>query len=252
MGDGYKIGLLNVQADNHDDVSEQNLTVARGAVNLSAESTLGAMVTHGSPEGGPRNTLAGIDFVYANSNFRNGLSLKGSAWFQKSFTQDDHGADNAYGGSFAYPNDKVNWSLDFMELGKDFNPALGFVNRQNIRQYGGHWRYRVRRSGRIRTLDNKIGGTLITDTDDVMQSMKVDVSPLRLASPRRDTIEPLYSHLFERLDEPFEIHPGTTIPVGSYHFDQVSLGVDVGRSREWRIRILLDGGSFYTGWRAPV
>jgi hypothetical protein len=250
--DRYKMGLLNVQADSYDAVAQQNLTVARGAVNLSGQSTLGVLVTHGNPAGGPNNTLAGMDFVYKSSDFLDGLSLVGSAWLQKSFTEGLHGQDIAYGGTIEYPNDTVNWSFNFMELGENFNPALGFVNRPDIREYGGHWRYRTRRSGLLRTIDSQVGGTLVTDTENVLQTIEVRLSPLRLASYRQDVFEPIYRHYYERLDEPFEIHPGVTLPVGKYHFDEAGLRLETGRSRDFRFRVLVGGGRFYNGWRATV
>jgi len=247
--DRYKLGVLNVQADSYDDVSQQNLTVARGAVNLSEASTLGAMVTHGNPEGGPDNTLAGVDFLYKRSDFLGDLSIGGGAWVQKSFTEGVHGQDVAYGGNIEYPNDTVNWAFNFMQLGKNFAPAMGFVNRPDIREYGGHWRYRIRRTGLLRTFDSQIGGTLVTDTDDVLDSIELRVSPMRVATYRQDILEPIYRHYYERLDEPFEIHPGVTIPPGKYHYDEGGIRIESGRSRDLRVRLLVGGGSFYDGWR---
>ena len=112
-----------------------------------------------------------------------------------------------------------------------------------------HWRYRIRRTGLLRTFDSQIGGTLVTDTDDVLDSIELRVSPMRVATYRQDILEPIYRHYYERLDEPFEIHPGVTIPAGKYHYDEAGIRLESGRSRDLRVRVLVGGGSFYDGWR---
>ncbi|MCH2169490.1 carbohydrate binding family 9 domain-containing protein [Myxococcota bacterium] len=252
IGNDYKLGVLNTQVDSYEGVSQQNLSVARGAMNIFGESTLGAIVTHGNPGGGPNNTLVGTDFIYKNTQFMDGKSLNGTAWLQHTFTEGIDDQQMAYGASIAYPNDRVSWLLRFMELQENFNPALGFVNRADIREYEANFRYRIRRTGLLRTIDSLINTKVVTDTDNNLQTFDVLISPVQLRSNLSDVFSPVYRHQYESLDVPFEIHPGVVIPVGDYHFDSAGFRLESSQSRARRGRLLVGGGSFYTGWRLSV
>jgi hypothetical protein len=249
VGEHYKLGVMNVQADRHDGISAQNLTVARGAVNLSPSTTIGALFTHGSPEGGDSNTLAAFDLSYDTTTLAGNRSLSATAWYQQSFTQGTDGQESAFGGTLKYPNDRYNWLVRFMEIGENFNPALGFVNRSDIRQYEGRFRHRLRGIGHFRTLDTKLNGTFVTDTQNVLQSVEMIFVPLELTTPTRNSISALYTHFYERLDAPFEIHPGVVIPDGRYNFDQGAVHWSTGRSSALQASLFLDAGTYYTGTR---
>jgi hypothetical protein len=112
-----KFGFLDVLLDDHDRVDQQNVLVAWAAANFG-ESTLGVVVTNGDPEANGNNTVAGAAFVYRNSNFRGGQTLRASVWAQVSVNDPDKGptADSdaikgtgyAYGFAVRCPNNKHN------------------------------------------------------------------------------------------------------------------------------------------------
>jgi len=245
---GVKLGVLHTLVDKLGDVDRQHLTVARAAVNVLEESTLGMIVTNGDPDGRIDNTLAGVDFVYRNSSFRGSETLTGKAWFQQSFSSDRSGNESAYGVGIAYPNDTVNWTLDYKEIGKNFDPALGFVNRRDIRQYDGTYRYRFRRSGYVRTFDMKLVGSLTTDRSNQVDSGKLQIIPFEIENQYGGRVDIIYQHTFER-PLAFTLPDGLTVDSGAYHFEEARIKFN--GSRNWPLTgdLLLGGGEYFDGAR---
>ena len=149
----YNIGVLDVQTDDVRiddpesgpfDVAGENLFVARVSRNVGEQSNVGVLVTHGDPRSDADNTTYGLDANFRTSSFRGNRQLTANAWFLESVSQGVSGDDRAYGASLRYPNDLWNWGLSFKEIGRNFDPALGFVPRVGIRKYDGSAEYQPR------------------------------------------------------------------------------------------------------------
>ena len=87
--------------------------------------------------GGARTRLAGADFQFRDSNFLPGKILQSDFFYQRSFS-DTKGDDNSFGVAVNYPNEPLGLDTRFKQVGTNFFPALGFVNRTGIRQFDGH------------------------------------------------------------------------------------------------------------------
>jgi len=250
--DRVKVGVLHTLVDDLAGVSRQHLTVGRVAVSVLEESTVGMIATHGDPNGRIDNTLAGVDFVYRNSSFRGDNTLLSTAWFQQSFSSDANNDEFAYAAGIAYPNDLVNWRLNYKEIGENFNPALGFVNRTGIREYDGRYRYRIRQSGYIHTIDFGLSGGLTTDRSNDVESGNVRVVPIRLSNRYAGRMEILYQHTYEHPSQDFTLPDGLTVLEGAYHFEEVSLKLN--GSRNWPLTgdLTLAGGEYFNGTRVVL
>ena len=125
-------------------VPERDLFVGRGYVNIGEQSTLGAIVTIGDPASARSSNLLGMDFNYRDrfGSLNEILDVKG--WWQETSTPGRRDDAAAWGLNIAWPNDKLNASLNLAEIGRNFKPALGFVNRVGIRQYDAVAKYRNR------------------------------------------------------------------------------------------------------------
>lgn len=246
-----KLGVLNTYVDDHGDSQKQNLLVARPAVNVLGESTVGAIITNGDPEGEGHSTTVGADFLYRNSNWRGtDKSVGASFWFAKSINEGVSGNDQGFGAKFEYPNDLINWLLGAEELQADYDPALGFVNRSDIRHYFGSFRYRTRpASGPWRTIDQRVFGQIFTDTDNNLESTNFIFRPLVLATPVGDTFELAYQSRFEDVEDPFAI---LDIPLGRYRFDEGSVRMFTSRNRPLQGHVEVGYGTFFDGRRTRV
>ena len=245
----YNLGFLDVQAESHGDVRSRNLSVARVSRNVLDESTVGFIATNGDPLSDDSNSLVGTDFNFRSNNVVANRVVSGHAWMQRSFTEGESGGQFAYGALIQYPNDAVNWTLRFKEIQRNFDPALGFVNRRGIRQYDADYRLRWRPETVVRTVDTRISGRLVTDTDDRVESSRLALRPLAVSDIVGDYLELQYRHYYERLAEPFQILEDVVIPVGRYHFDEGALLLDTSQNRQIHVFLHLRYGTFYNGWR---
>jgi hypothetical protein len=251
-----KIGLLNVVLDEHDRVDQQNVLVARPAMNFG-ESTLGAILTHGDPTGLGDNTLVGADFNYRNSDFLDNKSFNANIWVQNTFSDPDTGPDVdddaingsglAYGGRIQYPNDRINWKISARTFDDEFNPALGFVNRTDIRDYAGEFRRRWRPlESLFQTVDSKVEGRLVTGFSSTVESGNFTWTPLDLATPIGDAIRFQYLHRYENVETAFE---NIAVPVGRFHFDEGEMRITASQNRWIGGELLVGYGTFFDGTR---
>ena len=144
--DGIGIGALSVVTAGGAGAGEQTLSVARVTVPVLDESKLGFIVTNGDPTGLSDNTVAGADFQYRKSNLFGDKQFKGDFYFERSFSSTS-GNDDSFGVQLDFPNEPWKSYFRFKQVGRNFDPALGFVSRNAMRDYQGNIAYRWRFDG---------------------------------------------------------------------------------------------------------
>jgi hypothetical protein len=246
----YNVGALNIQQDNNGDLSGENLTVARVSANVLRESSVGVLMTHGDPNSREENLLAAADFNYRSSQLIRDRFVTGSLWVQQDFRGDNYSKrSTAWGGTLAYPNDEFNWRIRVKDIEEGFDPALGFVNRSDIRSYDLDYRYRFRfQGGDVRTVDLVLDSSLTTDRDDNVESAAVFVSPFRITSQVEDSIELRYVLLYEDTQFPFYTladHIG--IPPGQYTQHSAVVDLKTSQYRPVRFELTVGYGQFFDG-----
>ena len=252
-----KFGALNTVVKQKNGVAAQNLFVGRAALNVLGESTVGAIVTNGTPNGGDNSTTVGADFLYRNSNFL-GLdkTFRTTLWFAKVIEEEQRGSrSQGYGVKLEYPNDRNYWLLGFEELQKDYTPRLGFVNRNDIRHTFFSYRYRTRfQSGPWRTIDNEVFGQVFVDSENELQSVFLRFVPLEFTSPINDGFDFRYAFQHDipknAPDDPN--FPNFDVPSGTYTFHEGAFRVFTSRNRPVRAEAQFGYGSYYDGTRARV
>jgi hypothetical protein len=243
----WNVGLLDVQQDSVGDVDSQNLFVGRASVNVLEESSLGIIATHGNPRSEVDNSVGGVDFRYRNSRLPGGNQFEGEAWYQRS--QSDTIDDDAFGVRLRLPN-TVGWrgGVSYKELGVQFDPALGFVNRRAIRDHIAEVGYAHRTSGRLlQTIYGGIDAQQVDRLTGDLESRLVVLRPLEVETRSADAVK-LRSYLnTEVLIESFEIAPGVTIAPGRYDFDEYEVSIETGRHRPLQASFAVAQGQFYDG-----
>ena len=216
------------------------------------ESKVGLIVTHGDPLSNDSNLLGGLDFNYRSNDLVPGRVFSTSVWVQQSFTGTSEGEypdrSTAFGGLVSYPNDKVNWRFGYQELQQGFNPALGFVNRTDIRFYAFNYRYRFRPTDNvIHKWDVRTNGNLTTDRNNIVRSGKISFWPFNISNQIEDSIELGVTHLYENISDPFFITGHIGVPDGDYHFTAVNVDLKTSRNRKLRGSLTIGYGGFYDG-----
>jgi hypothetical protein len=244
------VGLLDVQQDSFGDVDSQNLGVARLTHDLFEESFIGAIATNGDPDSNEDNGVVGVDLRLRNSDFRGrDRAIALDAWFLHSYSENASSDEASFGARLDYPNDRINFMLEFQEIQENFRPALGFVSREDIRRYEGEFRYRARPRGRIAIVDSEIRALAITDTESEFESGELAWDPLRMESEVGDIVKLTYRRVREDLEEDFEISDGVILAPDRYGWNRFELSLETTPARPVSVEALIGWGDFFDGTR---
>ena len=249
IGD-FNIGALAIRQDAFADIAAMDLFVARGSRNVLGESAVGFIVTNGDPGSNDNNSLLGADFLYRNSNGPFGQIVTGNLWAQQSKTTGLDGNDRAYGALLEMPNDILSAYLRAEEIQENFNPALGFVNRTDIRRYGTGVRYRTRPDkGRWRSINHRIDFNLVTDMAGATLTEQTRIRPVGLQTHSGDFIFVEWQSNEELVEEAFDLFDRLNVPVGRYKFDRYRAEFASGMGRPLRVVLSVQDGGFFDGDR---
>jgi hypothetical protein len=237
-------------------IPADTLSVARAKLGVLEESNVGVITTYGSPTLAVDNSLAGVDFQYRNSRLPGNRALEGDLFFQRSDTDGLDGDQDSYGASLRFPSSQgLRGILQYKQYGREFNPALGFLDSAGISDTFFNVGYMLRPSGGnleswlanldYQRIDYLNGGGLKTEA--------YFLRPLTFANRTNDTLTVAFGDFTERLVEPFQIYPGVFVPVGTYDTD--SRGIQVGSGGHRKLAafarvVEYPDGRFYGGSRS--
>jgi hypothetical protein len=247
----YNIGFMDIQQDRNNGREGENLAVARVSANVLEESSVGFLLTHGNPNSDRENLLAGGDFNFRSSQLIPNRFVTGSLWIQQNFEGGNYGdRSTAWGGTISYPNDIINWKIRFKEIQEGFDPALGFVNRSDIRRYDFDYRYRFRMQGtKIRTVDVALDSSVTTDRTNHLESAAIFFSPVRITTQVDDSFELQALFLYEdTVSEFFYLAEHIGIQPGEYQQASVVVYLRTSQHRPVRFEYTTGFGQFFDGY----
>jgi hypothetical protein len=246
VGD-LNLGLMNAQVDSTTGVPGKNLSVARLSYGVFRESDVGAIFTYGDPTSDRNNYLVGADFNYRNTNFWRNNALSAHSWFMNTGSSGVSGPQMAFGAALVYPNEPIRFDLYASQIDKNFNPAMGFVKRVGIREYGGSVRYRWRPPGYVRTVDVEVSPYVVTNLQNTVETEFWTAPRLTIQNHPGDSLSAGFVYEREQLFAPFEINPGVVIPPGDYAFSRFSGSLSSALARPMNASATFSFGEFYDG-----
>jgi hypothetical protein len=243
------VGVLGVRQDATVGPDSVDLFVGRVAVNVLAESSVGAIVTSGNPDPRIDNSLVGVDFRYLNTRIGGDRTIEATAWFQQTDTEGLDGDDAGYGLSFAMPNSE-GWSGEIVHkvLEENYFPALGFAARTDFAATSGGFGYTWRpENSRVRKVQTEIGAEFVEPINGTDRSHEIEVKLFEVENQSADRLE--LEHLFveEEFADAFEISEGVVIPAGTYNFDHSCVTLYTGEQRVLSTESTVCEGGFYDG-----
>jgi hypothetical protein len=210
------------------------------------ESKVGFIVTNGDPTGLSRNTVAGVDYQFRNSNFLGHDILESEGLYERSFS-DKLGNDDAAAVSLNLPNEPWGGDFIFKQLGKNFFPALGFVNRLGIREYLGTAYHLDRyRNTFLNQLEFGTDFDLVTSLGNHLESRSNDIYT-RAATSIGDQITVKLINAYE--DVPFHFLLPHSVPIlpGRYEWLNADARLQTFDGRPLRVDWEVMCCSFYNG-----
>ena len=244
--DEIGIGALSVHSNDTPTTRGQQLSVVRLTTPVLAESKLGFIATDGDPTGKSRNRLVGSDFQYLNSHLLGDNILESDVYYERSFSN-VVGDDDTFGAALNLPDEPWGGQLFFKQVGQNFAPALGFINRPGIRDYEATLSERTRyRQTYLRSLQFNANGIWITGLDDRLQSSQLHFWASAI-NQRYDRVNLDVYHHFEDVPAAFKLPGGVPVPAGKYEWTNIAGTIDTTQGRAWVITWTPECCSFYNG-----
>ena len=222
------------------------------------ESAVGFIVTDGDPSSNLNNSLLGVDFRYLNTRLAGGGVIEGDAWFQQSDTEGLSGADSAFGLGIGMPNRAgLRGSVSVKEIERNFKPALGYINRSNVRDMNADIGFTHFLNGNfLLSAYSGIDAQRISFLDGGLQSQSIVARILELDTQTRGGFEARYHANREVVLDAFTIYEDLTravaVPPGDYSFDEYSLSASTASFRTVSGSFTYRNGDFFDGTKRSV
>ena len=248
----FALGVLTMQTKDAGGQPGNNFSVARFKRDILSNSDIGAVFIN-------RQASAGKDFnrtVGADGNFRFGQNLSLNGYLARTMTDGLHDQDFARKISTQWKDNVLTFHLAYTDLEENFNPEVGFAERTGVHTVRNRielhlrpFKNRVIREFRPHTYPN-----FFMDTHNRILTKGFHYG-WDVVFHNGATAEVKYETNFDRLDQPFRIHPIpplVTIPVGDYYFNQMGFEIISDPSRKLSGSVNYLAGEFYSGDKATL
>jgi len=248
-----------VRTGNQANTDAKNFLVGRVKQNFFEQSYVGVIATEGQPAQSGSSQTFGADLRLATSRFLGrSQNLTLNAYGLRSVTEGIVGNDWSYGFSAYYPNDRYSAQIIVREIQENFTPALGFVQRNNVRllRVAGSFNPRPRDFLNIQQMFHDVFYTRFTRLDSgETESEDLYVTMLDWHLNSGDSFHGMLdvNVVRERLFEPFEIAPGVVLPVGEYRFTRFKSNLfSTAATRRVSSSLYVWWGNFWSGQAEQV
>ncbi|MGH9349509.1 MAG: DUF5916 domain-containing protein [Vicinamibacterales bacterium] len=248
----FAVGALNIQTAESDTAgaASTNFTVVRVRRDLLRRSTIGLIATRRDPAfGGGTNGAAGVDASFA---FFQNLNVRGF-WARTSTPGPGATSGDSYRAELDYAGDRYGLQAEHLTVGRDFNPEVGFLRREDFRRHAVLARFSPRpatRFRRVRKFSYEASYDYITSPDGELETREVQGTfKTELHTSDVATVE--YTRSFEWTPTAFSIS-GIPIAPGAYHFQDVRSTYQLGNQHRVSGTLTLARGSFWGGRKTEI
>ena len=252
----FGVGVLNIQGDNESASAtpSTNFTVLRVKRDILKNGAVGAMYTGRSNS----NVASGANQAYGvDAAFGFFKDLTVGAYWARSQTGGvtSSGAkasavtdDDSYQGRVDYFGDRYGAKVEYLKVGDNFNPEVGFVARDNFTRSFASLRFspRPQRLKGVRKLTYQADLEYLENGAGVLET-RVQVGRAGVELENSDFIQAELTRDYEFLPLPFAVVTGVTIPAGGYSFDDIQLTYQLGAQRRIAGSIATQIGQFWNG-----
>jgi hypothetical protein len=241
------VGALNIETGDEpvSSTPNTNFTVIRVKRDVLRRSSIGAMYTNRSPgasaSGG--NQAAGADAAFS---FFNALTMGG--YWARTATAGLVNDTDSYQARVDYSPDRYGAQVEYLKVGDNFNPEVGFIRRDNIKRSFGSARFSPRpkniRGVRQFTFDGSIEH-IENGSGQLESRQQTGRFNTELENSDQFSIEAGAN--YELLLRPFLVATDVTIPTGGYSFTDATVRYAFGQQRRISGTLAIQAGQFYDG-----
>jgi hypothetical protein len=250
------VGFLHVRTGEGGEAGfiGEEFTAARVKRRLFQQSYVGGMYTRRDARDDKvgASHSAGLDVRLTTATFLGSQNLDLNGWYLTESRPNVASGTSAFGVALEYPNDRWFGGVSAREVQANFDPTVGFVARRDYRRYNHYFGHgaRPRNNPVLRRAQFNGHLTLVTDLRNELVERNVGGTVLNLQFQSQDNFNVDVERYFIRLQAPFPVGPGITLPIGSaYSFSRYAL---VGQTANLRMLALngrFETGGFYSGTR---
>ncbi len=247
------LGGMLIQTGKKESYPSTTFGVFRWKEDIFRESTFG-IIGVGKREPSRYNATFGIDFLYSTYSLFGDKNFSSGFAYAESYTSDfTSKRGNAHNIFIDYPNDRIDFSLRWQRAGKNFNPEVGFLRRENYQLLSSEFRIKPRPS--FLPWVNRLVfkpfefSYYFDDETHRLQTFWSEFRPLGFITKSGEFFEFNVQRNGERLEEDFEIHEGVIIPVGTYWVTRYELQFGTFEGRPFSLFLFINWGDFYDGTR---
>jgi hypothetical protein len=254
----YSIGVLNIQAGSEPQTRTQptNFTVARVKRDLFRRSSVGLMLTNRSTGAGVAdpNRAYGADATFA---FFENVQLN-TYWARTSRSPSSRLANAAadaesYRAQFAYTGDRYGAEIERLAIGRNFNPEVGFVRRDDMVRDFAQLRFSPRPRGRSVIRKYVYQGSLeFNENGAGRPETREHSGEVALEFRNADRVSVAYTDSFELVPASFSLGRGVMVPIGGYDFATLRVGYSMAQQRAASANLTVEYGSFYGGHKTSI
>ena len=218
---GANIGLLNMQTERVGNTPANNFTAARVSKDLGSRSGFGAIFVNRTGTGDAAgsdnyNRTFGVDGKYG---IKEAVTLSG--FLAKTETPGLEGKDYAFSTAFDFRTRKYEATASYAEVGDDFNPEVGFLEREDgYRQTSIVLRRRIRTPALaklgLREVEPHASFESYWGFDGYQETATLHLDNRLDFENGYSLTSTALNVQYEGLREPFEVYPGVIVPAGSY------------------------------------
>jgi len=245
----FGVGAMNIETGDDPDVKtpRTNFSVVRVKRDILRRSTIGAMVTNRTATAalpGVSNVAFGADAAF--SFFQN-LNLGG--YYARSETDGFKRDNDSYLGRFDYAGDRYGAQAQYLKVGDNFAPDVGFVRRDNMRRSFGQLRFSPRPKVRfksVRQFTYQSSLEYIENGAGQLES-RIETGSFQAERQNSDVFAVNVATDYELLLRKFDVAKNVSIPPGGYQFTNAMVSYQMGLQRRVSGTLSLQRGEFYDG-----
>ena len=250
------IGLLHVRTRETEDAPGEDFAAIRIRRRVLAQSYVGMIYTwRHARDGGPHRQTAGVDFNLATSTFLGAQNVAFGGYLVENTTPLDTGDGTSYGLRLNFPNDPWSGLVSFRELQENYDPALGFVQRNGVRRLNPVVRFSPRPADHpfIRSFTFGNNMRVFWDLQNELITREIRLTVFQVEFHSSDNVRVRVIPTFERLERNFKIHEGIVLPSGNtYDFTRYEIELRTASRRKLAVQSSYQWGSFFSGSRREL
>ena len=250
----YNIGVINMQTDKKHEQPSTNYSVVRVKRDIFEQSYIGFIGTNLYNADKYDSQTLGADFSLSTNKFLSNKNFSVGGYVAENRTPGVNHGKRAGRFSISYPNDLIDFSMMYHVVGENYNPEVGYVRRQGIKQSSVNLRYTPRPGiPYIRKLEfSPIDLDYYTDINNKLLTRSLRVTPFGIDMTTGDEFNFSIEHMYEYIDEEFDIFENIIIPVGNYTWWNYDVRFETNSSRPVSFETGVEWGAFYDGERIEL